>query len=318
MASDVDERGRRAERPREIPTPGWRDIALRVKDKIGRDHLTIVAAGVAFYALLALFPALAATVAIYGLVADPQDVEGLLARVTGAMPAEAEALLREQLEEVAGASGGALGLGALASLGIALWSATAGMKGVIEALNIAYEENERRSFIKLTLVALALTLGGIVFVLVALTLIVAIPPLLAVLPLSGVLAVVVSLARWPVLGLAAVLVLAVLYRHAPCRDVPRWRWVTPGALIAVVLWIVASIGFSWYVANFADYNATYGALGAVIILMMWLFITSFCILLGAEINAEMEHQTGRDTTRGPEEPMGERGAAMADTIGRQP
>lgn len=318
-AKDDDaERGRDAQTPRRIPAIGWRDVLWRVKAGIASHHIVIIAAGVAFYALFAIFPALAAMVTIYGLVADPGDVRQLLDTAARGMPAEARTILQDQLDALAGASGQALGFGLILSLGVALWSANAGMKAMIEALNIAYGETDSRGFIRFTLVAFALTLATIALLLVALGVIVAIPILLAALDLPGPVATLANLARWPLLGLVALLLLSAIYRYAPDRHKAGWRWVTPGALIAVVLWILASLGFSYYVANFGEYNEVYGALGAVVILMMWLFITSLCFIVGGMINAELERQTRRDSTTGEELPMGERGARAADTLGGQP
>jgi membrane protein len=313
-----DPRGRQAQRPGEIPRQGWRDIALRVKEETTRDNLSIIAAGVAFYAMLAIFPALAALVSIYGLVADPAQVSQHMAAIGQMLPQQAYQILDQQLSSVASTSGGALTFGAVGGLLLALWSAAKGMKAVLLALDITYDEEERRGFFKFNGLALLLTFGAVLFVILSLGLIAILPALLGSLGLPQTLETALAWLRWPILGLLVILGLAVLYRFGTDRDQPRWRWVSLGAVLATVLWLVVSALFSWYVSNFGSYQETYGAMGAVIILLMWFYITAYVVLLGAEINAEMEHQTERDTTRGAERPMGERDAQMADTRGRRP
>lgn len=308
-------RGRDAAKPSDIPKRGWKDIGWRVKDQLSEDNLYIVAAGVAFYVFLALFPAIAAAVSVLGLVVQPQEVEQWLSAAGGVLPPEALGVVQEQVQQVAGTSSGALGFGLAVSVGLALWSATAGMKSLMTALNIAYEERERRGFIKYYAVAIVLTLGAIVFVLVALGLVAAVPAVLQQLALPAWLIALLSLARWAILGLAFLLALAVVYRFAPARRAPKWRWVTWGAGIATVLWLVGSALFSLYVTNFGDYNKTYGALAAIVILLTWFYLTAYVVLLGAEINSEMEHQTRIDSTTGEPKPMGRRDARMADTVG---
>ena len=316
--ADDNGRGRRAERPQDIPKPGWRDIALRTKDEISDDHVSITAAGVAFYALLALFPAIAALISIWGLAADPAQIEQQIGSVAGMLPQEAASILRDQAHKVASNAGGALSFGLIFGLLLTLYSASAGMKALIEGLNIAYDEEEKRSFLRYNLVALGLTLGAIVALIVALGLVAVLPALLGNLGLGATAATLITWLRWPLLFVLAMAGLAVLYRYAPSRDEPRWRWVSWGSVIATVLWTLGSIAFSLYVRNFASYNETYGSLGAVVILLMWLWLTAYIVLLGAELNSEMEHQTAQDTTAGPARPLGERGARMADTVGRTP
>jgi membrane protein len=318
MRENQDERGRQARRPRDIPRPGWRDIALRVKEETIRDNLSIIAAGVAFYAMLAIFPALAALVSIYGLVADPAQVSQHMASIGQMLPEQAYQILDQQLSSVAGSAGGALTIGAIGGLLLALWSAARGMKAMLLALDITYDEEEKRGFIRFNALALLLTLGAVLFIILALALIAILPALLGGLGLPETVQTLLVWLRWPLLGLLVILGVAVLYRFGPDRDQPRWRWVSLGAVLATVLWLVVSALFSWYVSNFGSYQETYGAMGAVVILLMWFYITAYAILLGAEINAEMEHQTEADTTRGAERPMGERDAHMADSRGRRP
>ena len=311
------ERGRGAERPSQIPRAGWRDILIRTKNEIGNDHVSLIAAGVGFYALLALFPGIAATIAIWGLLFDPQQIEQQIAAVSGLLPEQAAAIVTEQARTVA-AGGGGLGLAAVGGILLALYSASKGMKALIEGLNIVYDEEEKRGFIKLNLMALGLTLGVIVAMIAALGLIIVVPVVLGFLGLGSVVSALVSLLRWPTLFVGALLILAALYRYAPSRAAPRWRWVSWGAGVATVVWILGSIAFSVYVSNFGSYNETYGSIGAVIILLMWFWLSAFIVLLGAEVNSEMEHQTERDSTTGAPQRRGRRGAYVADQVGEVP
>ena len=306
--------GRLADAPHEIPAKGWKDVAVRVKDEAKRDNLTLVAAGMGFYGLLALAPALAAVVSLYGLVADPQDVQRHLDSLTGMVPAEAKALLDTQLRELVSASGSSKGIGVVLGILLALWSTSAAMKHLIEALSSMYDEDESRGFVKLRLRALALTVGAIVFVFVAIALLAVVPAWVESSAASS-LATAVSILRWPLLVALMMAALSVLYRVAPDRDRPRWRWVSWGAAIGTLIWIIASLGFSIYASNFGNYSKTYGSMAAVVVTMLWLWITALCILAGAEINAELERQTHKDSTSGRPEPRGKRRAYAADTVG---
>jgi membrane protein len=308
-------RGREAETPTDIPTLGWKDILWRTWKEFSDDRIMSVAAGVTYYALLAIFPAIAALVSIYGLFADPATIQDHLNALSGVLPGGAMDVIGEQVKRIASKGGGTLGLSFVIGLAIALWSANAGMKAVFDALNIVYDEEEKRSFVRLNLQSLAFTLAAIGFVLLALAGIVVLPIVLDFVGLGSGVEWLLSLARWPILLAAVVAGLAVLYRYGPSRDKAEWKWVTPGGLVAAVLWLAGSMLFSWYVASFGSYNETYGSLGAVIGFMTWIWISSIVVLLGAEINAEMEHQTAKDTTEGPPQPMGRRGATMADTVG---
>jgi membrane protein len=308
-------RGREADTPTQIPTLGWKDILWRTWEEFGQDRIMSVAAGVTYYALLAIFPAIAALVSLYGLVADPATIQDHLNALSGVLPGGALDIIREQVTRIASQGGGTLGFSFVFGLAISLWSANAGMKAVIDALNIVYDEEEKRSFVQLNLQSLAFTLGAIAFILLSLAGIVVLPVVLDFVGLGGGIEWLLSLARWPVLLAAVVAGLAMLYRYGPSRDKAEWKWVTPGGIIAAVLWLVVSMLFSWYVANFGSYNETYGSLGAVIGFMTWIWISSVVVLLGAEINAEMEHQTAKDSTEGPDRPIGSRGATMADTVG---
>ena len=316
MAAAAESRGRQASTPREIPARGWLDITRRVKDQIKRDRLSIIAAGVAFYALLAIFPGLVALVAMYGLFADPAQIERHVAPLSGILPPEAAKIVLTQLHDLVSTTRGALGLGAIAGLLVALWSASSAVRTLMEALNVAYDEEERRGLVRFYGTALILTVGGVIAVILAIGLVVGLPAVLNFIGLSSLLETVVSLARWPILALLAIVAFAVIYRYGPSRAQPRWRWVSWGATIAVALWIVGSALFSLYVNRFGNYNETYGAAGAVVILLMWFLLSSYAVLIGAEINAEMERQTNRDTTSGREKPMGARRAYAADTVGK--
>ncbi len=317
MAEHASARGREAGRPGAIPKRGWKDVAWRVKEEATRDNLSMVAGGVAFYTLLALPPALAAVVSIYGLVASPETVQQQMANLSGMLPGGAQDIFEQQLTRVAQASGGALGISLVVSIVIALWSAAKGMKALIIALNIAYDEEEKRGFLKLNALALALTVAAIVYLILALTVVAAVPAFIDNLGLPEWLRWTLQLVRWPILFVLAAAALAAIYRYAPSRDRPRWNWASPGALVGTALWLLGSIAFSVYVSNFGSYNKTYGALAAVVLLMMWMFISAYAVLIGAEVNAETERQTRRDTTRGPSEPMGTRGARSADTLGEE-
>lgn len=317
MGRDAHERGRTARTPKDIPAKGWKDILWRVWEEQSEDNIGMIAAGVAYYAILALFPAIAAAVSLYGLVADPTAIEGQFDTLAGFLPGEALNILKEQARTVAAAPSGGLSIGVVVGLLFTLWSASRGVAALITALNIAYEEKEKRGYIRLALVSVALTVGAILFLIVTLAVVVVVPAILNLIPLGPVWAWAVSLVRWPILAVAILAVLAVLYRYAPSRAEPKWRWVTWGSLAAGGLWLLGSIGFSIYVSNFGNYNEAYGSVGAVVILLLWLNLTAYAILLGAELNAEMEHQTAQDTTDAPEKLMGERGARMADTLGEK-
>ena len=307
--------GRHADRPGEIPKAGWFDIARRMWTDLSRYEISVISAGIAFNEFFALFPALAAGISLYGLIADPAQVEKLLQVLGGFLPADVASLVADQLHGLTRASEGTLGVSLLISVAVALWGATRGVKGLISGLNIVYGEEEKRGFLAYNLTALGLTLAAIVFGLVALTMVAAVPPLLEFLPVGEGMRSLLSALRWPVLAVFVLVGLAVIYRVAPSRDRPRWRWVSWGAVAAAALWLVGSGLFSLYAARFGDFNKTYGSMAAVAVTLLWFQLTSFVVLLGALLDAEMEHQTARDTTAGPERPMGERGARMADTLG---
>lgn len=310
-----EELGRTAVKPGQIPKRGWKEILLRTKDDITNDAIGMVAAGVAFYTMLAIFPALAALVSIYGLVADPAQIQQQMSEVSSVMPPGAKDLLMSQLKSLASGSGGALTVGLIVSILLALWSASKAMGALIKALNIVYNEQETRGFIKPYLVSLALTLGAMLFAIVTLFLIVVVPATLGSLGLPDFLQILISIVRWVLLAVAIVLGLGAIYHYAPSRLSPQWRWISVGAIVGAVLWLAGSALFSLYVSNFGSYNKTYGSFAAIIILMLWFNLSAFAALIGAEINAAMEYQTRHDTTTGESRPPGERGAYVADNIG---
>jgi membrane protein len=305
--------GRDARRPGDIPSGGWKAIGSRVVASLKKDHVSLLAAGVAFKGLLAIFPAIIAGISIWGLVADPATITQQVESLTAGLPDSASSLLTDQMRNVAGSDSSTLGWALAISVLIALWSASGGMAGVIEGINAAYEEVDRRKFPKKRGLALLLTLGGIVGLLLTIGLIAVLPAVVESLGLGRAGELAVRIGTWPLLAALAIGALALLYKVSPDRDQPQMRWVTWGAVIATVLWLLGSAAFTLYVENFGSFGETYGTFAGIIVLMLWLFLTSFIVLLGAEINAETERQTARDTTIGDPEPLGTRGAISADT-----
>ena len=313
-SAPVGDEGRSADTPSEVPAEGWRDVARRVKAEVKEDHVTLTAAGVAFFGFLAVIPGLVALVSVYGLFGDPDTVAERVEDLAGTLPEEARDLLVEQLVAITGSSSSALTLGLVISLGAALWAASSGMSHLVEAVNMVYGERESRGFVARRALAVALTLGAILFGILAIAGITVWPAVVSAIEPPSAVGWLLRLAVWPVLGFGLAVALAVLYKVAPNREDPEWRWTSWGAGTAVVLWLLASIGFQVYAGNFGSYNETYGSLGAVVLLLLWLWISATVTLLGAEINSELEHQTARDSTTGPDEPMGARGAVVADHV----
>ena len=308
-------RGRSATHPLEVPARGWKDILFRVWKNIGKDRVIVVAAGVTFYSVLALFPAIAALVAVYGFFADPTTIASHLDGIAGFVPGGAIEVIRDQITRVASQGRATLGLTFLAGFAASLWSANAGMKSLFDALNLVYNEPEKRSFVWLNVISLSFTVLTIMFALVAIGTMVVVPVVLNFLGLGSATELIFKIARWPALLIVVTLALAVLYRYGPSREKPQWRWITWGSAVAAVSWLVVSLLFSWYAENFGNYNKTYGSLGAIIAFMFWIWLSIIVVLIGAELNAETEHQTARDTTTGRPKPLGSRGAKMADTVG---
>ncbi len=319
-ASDVDSpsqaRGRTAEEPEEIPARGWWDIMWRVLKRLGPDNVSLVSAGVALYALLSVFPGLTALVSVYGLFATPENVVQQMSAFSGVLPPGVWEIFNTQLQTVVRHDQGALSLAAVIGVLLALWSARSAMSSLMTATNIAYAEQEKRGFFFQILLSLGFTVAAVLGVIIVLALGVAIPAALAALGTSEWARIVVAVLRFVLLWLVAVLGLAVIYRYAPARERARWKWVTWGSAIAATLWLAATALFAFYVSTFGSYGKTYGALGGVIVLLMWFYISSYTVVLGAEINAESERQTKKDTTVRGDAPMGQRGAYAADTLGQ--
>jgi membrane protein len=315
QAAEEGDRGRSATTPSEIPVKGWKDILFRVYENVSRHRVMALAAGITYYTILAIFPAIAALVAVYGLFSDPSAIARHLDQLGGFLPGGAIDVARAQLTQVSSKGSQSLGLTFLLGLGVSLWSANAAMKSLFDTLNIVYGEDEERGFVKLNAVSLGFTVGGVLFVLVALGSIVVVPVILNYVGLSKVSDLLLRIGRWPAMYLVIALCLAIIYRYGPSREAPQWRWITWGSAIAALLWLAVSGLFSVYAANFGKFNETYGSLGAIVGFMTWLWISAIVILLGGEIDAEMEHQTTRDTTTGPPKPIGSRGAQVADTVG---
>jgi membrane protein len=311
-----DTHGRTAKHPKEIPQAGWRDIFMRVVQNIGRDNTSLVAAGIGLNALLAVFPALAVLVSVYGMFASPGDVAADLGPFLNILPGDASKLLSDQLQTLTAPKNHTLGFGAIVATIVALWNSRQGMSALMTATNIAYNQREQRGFLRQTALSIGFSVGAMFIFLVMLLVGVAVPLVLQRAPLGAGVTVTILVFRWVLLWSFAVLGFTLAYRYAPDRQPPKWRWVTWGSAIAATVWILGSLGFAAYVQNFGSYGKTYGALGGVIVLLMWFYLMGFTIVLGAEINAEMEHQTAVDTTEGPPEPMGKRGAYVADTLGK--
>jgi membrane protein len=307
--------GRRSSHPLQIPWAGWKDILWRSYVRTGEDRLLAIAAGVVFFGLLAVFPAITALVSCYGLFANPSTIGANLQTLSLMLPEGSFQIVQDQIARVLTKDGTALGATFLFGLGLAIWSANAGVKAVIDALNVVYEEQEKRGFVRLNLLSLAFTSGGIAALLLMVGAVVVFPLVLDHLGLAPAGQFVVSLLRWPLLFVILLVVLGVLYRFGPSRRAARWEWLSVGTLAAAVLWIAGSSLLSWYLSNFGNYNATYGSLGAAIGLMMWMWMSAIIVLCGAELNSEIEHQTALDTTIGQPKPLGTRGAVMADTLG---
>jgi len=299
----------------EAPARSWKDILKQVYVNFSEHRILALAAGMTYYSLLAIFPALAALVAIYGLFADPAAIARHLDEVSGILPGGAIDVAKDQLARVASHGSHTLGWTFIIGLAVSLWSANSAMKSLFDTLNVIYGEQEKRGFFKLNAISMTFTLAGIVFVLMALGAVVVVPVVLNFIGLSSVADLVVRLARWPAMFVIVALGLAVIYRWGASRETPCWRWISWGSAIASLLWLAASVLFSWYAANFGNFNQTYGSLGAVIGFMIWLWISAIVILLGAELDAEIEHRTARDSTAGAARPIGPRGTRVGNTAG---
>lgn len=307
-------RGHGAEIPSQIPLPGWKDIGKRVVSQLKKDHVQIVSAGVGFYFFLALFPTIVAAVSIYSLVLDPSQIQDQLSNLDRVLPQQVFEIIYGILEPIFKQDTQNIGWGLLISILISLWSANKGTNALFEGINIAYDEEDNRNLIRKNALTLVFTLGIIVLGLLSLLVVIFFPVFVGDLGISNTLENLIGWGRWLFLGVILVFTLSMLYKIAPHRDNPEFKWVSWGAVIGAVLWVGGSALFSWYVNNFGNYGDLYGSLSAVVILLLWLFLTSFIVLLGAEINSEMEHQTAKDTTVGEDEPLGQRGGYHADHV----
>jgi len=317
MASSAenDPHGRRATSPVRLPWSAWKEVGWRVYAKLGRDNTSLLAAGVAFYAFLSIVPMFGALVMTYGIVADPANVAKHMQTIINLVPADAARLIYQQLMDVTTTAATKKGLGLLLALFLALYGATRAAGGLIMALNVIYEQPETRSFVRTTLLTFGITFGA---VLVAITGLLGASVLALLKPIADFLgpagAILTTSVTWIVAGLLASFAIGAMYRFAPDRHDARWQWLSFGSMLATFLWLVATIGFGFYAQRFGDYNATYGSLGAVVVLLMWLYVSAYAVLLGAEINAETERQTAVDTTTGRARPIGRRGATVADEV----
>jgi len=308
------DRGREATKPHQIPFAGWKDIGMRVFSEMKTDHVQIVAAGVGFYFFLALFPTIVAAISIYSLVLDPAQIQEQFNNLSMMLPEQAFGMISDILEPVLEQSDSELGWGLIISILISLWSANKGTSALFEGVNIAYDEIDDRGIIKKNLLTLLFTLAGVVIGLISLLVVIFFPLLIGKFGLPTQIENVLDWSRWVILAIILVFTLSMIYKIAPNRNNPQFGWVSWGAILGTIIWIIGSILFSWYVQNFGSYDDLYGSFAAVIILMLWLFLTAFIVLMGAEINSEMEHQTMYDTTIGEDRPLGKRNAYHADHV----
>ncbi|MDB5689281.1 MAG: Ribonuclease [Sphingomonas bacterium] len=313
--AQTSNRGLSADTPTEIPAAGWWEILKRVYVKTGNDNIGLLAAGVAFYAFLAFVPLLGALIMTYGLIADPSKIADDMKTVIDLVPADAARLIYDQLISLSTSAAGKKGLGLAIALLVSIYGAMRAASGIMMALNVIYEQPEKRSIIRTTAISALITIGAVVVAIVGLLSASVLAFLETVFwQLGGATAFLIKLATWLFAGGLAAFGIAMVYRIGPDRHDAKWRWLSMGSIVATLLWVAATVGFGIYASKFGDYNATYGSLGAVVVLLMWLFVSSYAILLGAELNAESERQTSRDSTTGPEKPLGTRGATVADTL----
>lgn len=315
VANSEKDRGRLANRPADIAWRGWWDVLWRVKDQLDADNVSIVAGGLALFALLAVFPSLAAAVAIYGIVASPDAIATQMQAFGDLLPPATVEILQNQLNQLVSQRNQTLGIGVIVGILLATWSARKGMVALITAMNLAYNEHDRRSFLMRMVMSLGFTICGVLGFVVMVAIGVAVPVVLAVFPLGGAADWVLLGVRWALLWVIAVFALTILYRFAPHRTRPRWEWVNAGSMIAATLWLLSSLMFALYVRNFNSFGEAYGAIGGVVVMLMWFYVSAYVVILGAEINSELERQTIHDTTVGDAKPLGERGAFSADTVG---
>jgi membrane protein len=310
-----DNRGVHADSPRDIPLAGWKEVLKRTWDESWTDNLGLVAAGVAFYGFLALVPMLGGIVMLYGLVAEPSTVVSNMQGLTDILPDDVAAFIGQQLMDVVRTSEQTKGWGLLVAGLVALYGGANGAGAVITALNVAYEEQEKRSLLHFYAVAVSIAVVAVLLALAGLAATTAVAALRELMPNASPLTIALGKgAAYVGLTFAAAAVAATLYRYAPSRHHAQWKWLTAGSLFTAVSWVLFTLGFGFYVTNVTDYDATYGSLGAIIALLTWMYLTAYVFVFGAELNRELEHQTDEDTTVGPKEPMGKRGAWAADHV----
>ena len=307
--------GRKAISPLSIPARGYLDVFWRVANAFSRDRVSANAAGAAFFMIFAIVPALAAMVSLYGLVGDPSRLRDQLTDLDAFLPPAMLDLMDSELDRLIDQRPDTLGLTFATTLAIAVYVVNNAVLRLFDALNVIYGERETRSYVSLYGTALFFTFGALIFAALLVNVVITIPIILRFLPLGPLAGWIITVLPLVVIFIVANIGIAVLYRYGPSREPARWRWISPGSVSAATVWVAASAGFSWYMSNFADYSATYGSLGAIAAAMMWAYISTLILLVGAEFNAELEQQTECDTTTPPEREMGERGAAVADTLG---
>lgn len=306
-------RGEKATTPNQIPLRGWWDILRRTVKKMLDDNLSLIAAGVGFYFLLAIFPMLAAFISVYGLIVSPDELQQHLNQLIGVIPDQARDIIQAQVERIISKSNRALSTGVVLSTLFAVWSASKGAQAMVTACNITYGQRQNRGILMMLVMRLVLTTSAVAIMVAALFTIAVLPILFTYIGLHDYGVVIVQWLTWPFLALVFNIALAAFYRYGPHRRRAKWRWVTPGSVLASSLWAIFSFCFSYYLSQFGQYDKTYGSLGSVVVLLMWFYLTAFIILLGAEFNAAMEHQTERDSTHGDDKAPGKRGAHVADT-----
>ena len=311
----VDRKGHKAQSPAEMPTPAWKDIVGRTYKRIWDDNVGLVAAGVAFYGFFALLSLLGLIVLVYGFAAEPMTVIKHMSALTAVLPTDVAFIIGDQLMTAVQASQKTKGLGILLAFLVATYGGTNGSASVITALNIAYEEKEKRTLVRFYLIAVAMTLGALVVALAALAATAALAYLQHLVPEApGVLVIAGKVLGYVVLALFAAGLASILYRFGPSREDARWRWITPGSTFAAVTWLLLTWAFGIYVSRFTNYHATYGSLGAVVALLTWMYLSAYAFIVGAELNSEIEHQTAIDSTTGSPRHMGQRGAWAADNV----
>ena len=290
-------------KPSKIPLRGWIQIMKRVWQQLKSDNVQIVSAGVAFYFFLSLFPAIAAFLLLYGLIMSPAEAAGQVEQLRLLLPSGAYQVIWKLANKLAEDSSSSLGWGGVGSIGLSIFSANKGTNALFTGLNIAYNQKDRRPFIRRSLLTLCVTVGTIVIGSLLLALVAVIPAITQALPLPEMTEMVLKLLRLPVIVILGLAILGFLYKVAPYRSNPHWRWVTPGSIVAILLWLLGSLGFGWYIDSFGNMSKTYGSIAAIVVLMLWFFITAYAILLGAEINNEYEQQTDHDAATTPDQDL---------------